>query len=134
MLCKCMYYFVLTADAEIFVDVVVPEAVIEGETFTPTIRVSQEVLARFLVFTYDRSAVSPEDFEFSPELVSFGSSMSARTSSAVRISNDSDTEPDEQFTFRVELSAPVSLNPYVTINNPSEVITIIDTTSEYDVF
>ena len=124
--------FVLNADIELVVDVIVPEAVVEGETFTPRIRVSQEVFAEFLVFTYSRSAVSPEDYEFSPEVISFSPTESTLTTSPVRISNDSEAEPDEQFTLTVELVAPLSLIPYVTINiNPSEVITILDTTSEF---
>ena len=131
----CRYTFnALSTDGELVVDVMVPEAVVEGDTFTPRIRVSQEVSARFLVFTHNCSAVSNGDFEFSPERLNFAPTNLTLTSSPVRISNDTEPEPDEQFILRVELVAPVSFTPYVTINNASQVITIIDTTGECEIF
>ena len=112
-----------------------PEAVVEGETFTPRIRVSQEVIANFIIFISDGSAVSPEDFQFSPEFVKFGPTNSTlNTSSPVSTFKDNKAEPDEQFTLTIELVSPFSFKPYVTINNPTEVVTIIDTTSECDEF
>ena len=52
------------------------------------------------------------------------------TSAPVSISMDNEIEPYEVFTLRVQLASPVSFEPFVTINNPSEVITIVSTTGE----
>ena len=113
------------------VDLYVPEIIVEGDTFIPRIVVSQEVVAEFLVYISDGTAISSADYRFTPELVQFGPTNTVlSTDSSVVTVSDGDEEPDETFILNIQLVSPLSLKPFLKINNPSEVITIVDNNSE----
>ena len=122
-----MHHLVLTADTgEIFFDLIVPEVVAEGESFTPSIRASHEVIAEFVVFTGDGLAVSPEDFRFNPEFVTFSPRhLIFNASAPVKIFEDNEIETDEQFTVNVALVSALSFEPTVKINKPSATVNIL---------
>ena len=115
------------------VDLYVPEIIVEGGIFTPRIEVSQEVVAEFLVYISDGTAISSQDYRFTPELVQFGLTNSTVlfTNSSVVTVSDGNEEPDEAFILNIQLVSPLSLEPFLKINTPSEVITIVDNNSEY---
>ena len=118
------------AETELHVNFTVPELVLEGKSFTPRITVSSKVIAEFLVYASPISAVLSEDFEFSPEIIEFGpTDQTLTTSSIVTTFNNNKAEADKQFTISIELALPTSLAQALVIDNPSTVVTILDTTS-----
>ena len=120
--------------SELFVDLDVPEVVIEGDSFTPRVVVSRGVVAQFLVYSSDSTALSSEDYEFTPELVEFSPANSTlSTSSPVTAVADTRIEADEAFILNVQLASPLNFGPFLEINNPSKVITILDNNSECQV-
>ena len=107
----------------------VPKVVGEGELFLPRIQVSQKVEEEeFWLFTTSGTAILSMDFEYINESVVLDSTASMfNTSSPVSITKDNLVEPDETFTIHIGLGRPMK---NVIINNPSEVITIVDRNSE----
>ena len=126
-----LYFLVLDPDGELYVDLVVPAVVHEGDTFSPIVRVSQQVSATLSVFSSDGTAFPLLDFELHSELIEFDpSNFSHSTSTPVDVKRDNFVEPNETFFIQLEFLAPNSIKELVTITNPSEMITIIDNNSE----
>ena len=131
-----MHCLVLTVcidgESELLVGIYAPEVVIEGDSFTPRIVMSQGVLAQFLVYISDSTALSTEDYEFTPELVEFNStSTTLSTRFPVLTIADGKIEADETFIFKVKLASPLNFGPFLKIDNPSKMITILDNNSEF---
>ena len=123
----------LDADILLFVDLLAPQVVQEGEAFFPSVNVSQTVEATFLVYSASGSAISSVDFESFFEFVNFvPSNFTVNTSSPVITKKDNLVELDETLYIKIEFSQPREIKPHVNFtNNGTALVTITDSNSEF---